>query len=170
MALLGIYIVSCQPTETAPYQFEIADLEEHLITLSSDDFMGRMPFTEGEEITIKYLEYEFKAMGLEPGNGDSYFQDVPMVSITTKPSNEMTIKSGSKELNLEGLKDFVLWTQRTEEVQNFEDIEIVFAGFGIVAPEYGWNDYKNIDVKDKIVMVLVNDPGFGTDGRGTFQR
>jgi Zn-dependent M28 family amino/carboxypeptidase len=169
MALLGLYAVSCQPTETKPYQFEITDLEDHLMTLSSDAFMGRMPFTEGEDITIKYLENEFKSMGLEPGNGDSYFQDVPMVSITTRPSNEMTIKSGSKELKLEGLKDYVLWTQRTEGTQNFEDIEIVFAGFGIVAPEYGWNDYKNIDVKDKIVMVLVNDPGFGTEDESLFK-
>jgi hypothetical protein len=168
-ALLGTCFLACQNKESASYQFQVSDLEKHIITLSSDAFMGRMPFTEGEEITIKYLENEFKTMGLEPGNGDSYFQDVPMVSITTNPSNELTIKSESKELKLEGLKDFVLWTQRTDEVQNFEDIEIVFAGFGIVAPEYGWNDYKNIDVKDKIVMVLVNDPGFGTEEAALFK-
>lgn len=169
IALLGTLTIACQQSETASYQFQISDLEDHIITLSSDAFMGRMPFTEGEEITVKYLENEFISMGLEPGNGESYYQDVPMVSITTRPSNEMTIKSASKELNLEGLKDFVLWSQRTEDAQNFEDIEIVFAGFGIVAPEYGWNDYKNIDVKDKIVMVLVNDPGFGTEDAALFK-
>ncbi|WP_373497464.1 M28 family metallopeptidase [Aquiflexum sp.] len=169
IALLGISTIAFQQSDTAPYQFQISDLENHIITLSSDAFMGRMPFTEGEEITIKYLENEFKSIGLEPGNGESFFQEVPMVSITTKPSNEVSIKSGSKELKLEGLKDYVLWTQRTEENQNFEDIEIVFAGFGIVAPEYGWNDYKNIDVKNKIVMVLVNDPGFGTEDAALFK-
>jgi len=169
IALLGIISFSCQHSKTASYEFQVSDLEEHIETLSSDAFMGRMPFTEGEEMTVKYLENEFQSLGLEPGNNGSYFQDVPMVSITTSPSEQMTIKSTSKQLKLEGLKDYVLWTQRTEETQSFEDIEIVFAGFGIVAPEYGWNDYKNIDVKDKIVMVLVNDPGFGTEDEALFK-
>jgi len=164
-----LFFGACDSPDEKQYQFQVEDIEQHIITLSSDAFMGRMPFTEGEEKTIKYLENEFQSLGLEPGNNGSYFQDVPMVSITTSPSGHMTIKSASKQLKLEGLKDYVLWTQRTESTQSFEDIEIVFAGFGIVAPEYGWNDYKNIDVRDKIVMVMVNDPGFGTEDESLFK-
>ncbi|SDZ17716.1 Zn-dependent amino-or carboxypeptidase, M28 family [Rhodonellum ikkaensis] len=163
-----VYLSCSAPNETL-YPIAKSDLEPHLITLSSDDFMGRMPFTEGETKTIAYLENEFKSMGLEPGNGDSYFQDVPMVSILTTPAPQMTIQSQKGKMVLEGLKDYVLWTQRTDSLVNFEDVELVFAGFGIVAPEYGWDDYKNIDVKDKIVVIFINDPGFGTEEKSLFK-
>ena len=165
---LGI-LGACSQSEETSYKFQVSDIEPTLIKLASDEFMGRMPFTEGEEITVDYLENEFKSMGLEPGNGDSYFQDVPMVSILSLPSEEMTISSANESITLEGLKDYVLWTQRTDSLVSFEDIEMVFAGFGIVAPEYGWDDYKNIDVKDKIVVILVNDPGFGTEDEAFFK-
>ncbi|MDF2159180.1 M28 family metallopeptidase [Algoriphagus sp. CAU 1675] len=165
--LIGATLWSCGTKE--PYQFKVADLEPSIQKLASDEFMGRMPFTEGEEITVNYLEAEFKNMGLEPGNGDSYFQDVPMVSIQTIPASTMTIQSGTESLELEGLKDYVIWTQRTDPELSFEDAEMVFAGFGIVAPEYGWDDYKNIDVTGKIVVVLVNDPGFGTEDVSLFK-
>lgn len=163
-----VYLSCSAPNETL-YPIAKSDLEPHLITLSSDDFMGRMPFTEGETKTIAYLENEFKSMGLEPGNGDSYFQDVPMVSILTTPAPQMTIQSQKGKMVLEGLKDYVLWTQRTDSLVNFDDVELVFAGFGIVAPEYGWDDYKNIDVKDKIVVIFINDPGFGTEEKSLFK-
>ncbi|MEP2346939.1 MAG: M28 family metallopeptidase, partial [Algoriphagus sp.] len=162
LALLAA-IFSCTESQKEPYKFQVSDLEPHIIKLASDEFEGRMPFSEGETKTINYLESEFKSLGLEPGNGNSYFQDVPLVSINSTASSEMTIKSPTNSVVLEGLKDYVIWTQRTEAEVAFEDAEIVFAGFGIVAPEYGWDDYKNIDVTGKIVMVLVNDPGFGTD-------
>jgi Zn-dependent M28 family amino/carboxypeptidase len=128
-----------------------------------------MPFTEGEKITTSYLEQQFKELGLEPGNGDSYFQEVPMVSITSSPSETMEFKGPSGTLSAEGLQDFVIWTQRTDSVVSVENAEVVFAGFGIVAPEYGWNDYKNLDVKGKIVVVLINDPGFGTEDASMFK-
>ncbi len=160
---------ACKHQEKEVYQFSVSDLEPHIQMLSSDDFLGRMPFTAGEELTTAYLENEFVNLGLEPGNGDSYFQDVPMVSIHARPSNEMVINAVDKNVTLEGLKDYVIWTQRTDQEVVFENVEMVFAGFGIVAPEYGWNDYKNIDVKDKIVLVLINDPGFGTEEEGLFK-
>lgn len=161
-------LASCQNQPTS-YQFQVSDLEPNLVKLSSDEFMGRMPFTEGEKQTTSFLEQEFKAMGLEPGNGDSYFQDVPMVSIISRPAEQMEFKGKSKSLTIEGLKDFVIWTQRTDSLVEIKDAEVVFAGFGIVAPEYGWNDYKNLDVKGKIVVVLVNDPGFGTEDASLFK-
>lgn len=167
--LVAAGLASCQAPKKPTYQFQVSDLESNLITLSSDEFMGRMPFTEGEKITTAFLESEFKAMGLEPGNGDSYFQDVPMVSIVSKPVGNMELKNSSTNISLEGFKDFVVWTQKTDTLVEVKDAEVVFAGFGIVAPEYGWNDYAGMDVKGKIVVVLVNDPGFGTEDSTFFK-
>jgi Zn-dependent M28 family amino/carboxypeptidase len=168
LLLLTGCLASCS-SKPELYQFQVADLEPNLITLSSDEFMGRMPFTEGEKLTTTFLESKFKEMGLEPGNGDSYFQEVPMVSIITYPEQSMEFKTAQGSVVGEGLKDFVIWTQRTDSVVKVEDAEVVFAGFGIVAPEYGWNDYKNLDVKGKIVVVMINDPGFGSEDSTFFK-
>jgi len=165
---LAGYLTACS-SKTESYQFQVADLEPNLITLSSDEFMGRMPFTAGEELTTSFLESKFKEMGLEPGNGDSYFQEVPMVSIITYPEQSMEFKTAQGSVVGEGLKDFVIWTQRTDSVVRVENAEVVFAGFGIVAPEYGWDDYKNLDVKGKIVVVMINDPGFGSEDSTFFK-
>jgi Zn-dependent M28 family amino/carboxypeptidase len=160
---------SCQTSENQSYQIQKEDVESHIIQLSSDDFMGRKPFTEGETITLAYLEKAYRDLGIEPGNGESYFQEVPMVSVFSKPEPTMTIKSNGKSLELKGLEDYVIWTQRTDSLLTVDEAELVFAGFGIVAPEYGWNDYKNIDVKGKIVVLLVNDPGYGTEDVSLFR-
>ena len=161
-------LASCS-SKSDSYQFQVTDLEPNLITLSSDEFMGRMPFTEGEQLTTSFLESKFKEMGLEPGNGDSYFQEVPMVSIITYPEQSIAFKGAQGSVVGEGLKDFVIWTQRTDSVVRIQDAEVVFAGFGIVAPEYGWDDYKNLDVKGKIVVVMINDPGFGSEDSTFFK-
>lgn len=155
--------------EESHYQFQVSDLEPNLIKLASDEFQGRRPFTEGEKITVKFLEDEFIKMGLEPGNGDSYYQDVPMVSIVSKSSETMELKKSSSSVSLTGFQDFVIWTQKTDSLVEIKDAEVVFAGFGIIAPEYGWNDYQGLDVKGKIVVVLVNDPGFGTEDASFFK-
>ncbi len=168
LALLASILIGCSDPPKS-YQFQVADLEPNLITLSSDEFMGRMPFTEGEQLTTTFLESKFKEMGLEPGNGDSYFQEVPMVSIVSRPEPSMAFKSAKGVVVGEGVKDFVIWTQRTDSVVRIQDAEVVFAGFGIVAPEYGWDDYKNLDVKGKIVVVLINDPGFGSEDSTFFK-
>lgn len=160
---------SCQEKGDDKLQAQIAEFERHVVTLSSDEFMGRMPFTEGETKTVNYIQEELKKLGLLPGNGDSYFQDVPMMSITTSPSSEMIIHAGSSKLSLKGFEDYVIWTQRTDSTVSFEEAAIVFAGYGIVAPEYGWNDYENLDVEGKIVMVMVNDPGFGNEDAELFR-
>lgn len=165
---LAGYLTACS-SKSEPFQFQVADLAPNLITLSSDEFMGRMPFTEGEQLTTSFLESKFKEMGLEPGNGDSYFQEVPMVSIITYPEKSMEFKTAQGSIVGEGLKDFVIWTQRTDSIVRLENAEVVFAGFGIVAPEYGWDDYKNLDVKGKIVVVLINDPGFGSEDATFFK-
>ncbi len=144
-------------------------LEKHLKTLASDEFMGRMPFSEGEHKTIAYLEEQFRTIGLEPGNGTSYLQAVPMVEITASPAPTMTVQSKKGSFTLEGLKDYVIWTERTDENIELRSEDLVFAGFGIVAPEYNWNDFAGADVKNKVIVVLVNDPGFGSDDPSLFK-
>jgi len=170
LAVLAL-IYSCggSSTETAELdvQIDTLSIDRHMQVLASDDFMGRKPFTEGEEKTIHYLESELKAMGVAAGNGDSYFQDVPLVEITGTQSPIMEVKRKGQNMTFETMKDVVVYTERTDEVVGIENSELVYAGYGIVAPEYGWNDYEGLDVKGKTVVVLVNDPGFSS-GDSTF--
>lgn len=133
---------------------------DHIGRLASDEFLGRKPFTEGEVITVNYLKEEFEKLGLLPGNGNSFFQDVPMIEITGTPSKNMVISGKDGSFDLERLKDFVATTNKATTEVGLKDSELVFAGYGIVAPEYGWNDYEGIDWKGKTAVVLINDPGF----------
>ena len=136
-------------------------LREHISILASDSFMGRKPFTEGEVRTITFLQQKFAATGLEPGNGNSYLQEVPMVNIQTSADSIMRIQSPKGNYLLTGLEDYVIWTEKTDPVISIHEDELVFAGYGVNAPERNWNDYEGLDVKGKIVLVLVNDPGYG---------
>lgn len=133
---------------------------EHIKVLSSDEFEGRMPFTEGEKKTIDYIKTQFEKLGLEPGNRGSFYQEVPMVEITSTPSRSITISGDNGNLSLNHLDDFVMGSNRQSKLVEADDSELVFAGFGIVAPEYNWNDYENLDVKGKTVVVMINDPGY----------
>jgi Zn-dependent M28 family amino/carboxypeptidase len=143
--------------------FNADSLAKNISVLSSDEFLGRKPFTEGENKTINYLKEQFSTIGAEPGNGNSYFQDVPMVNITTEPDSIIQVQSPKANFTLKGFDDYVIWTEKTDSVINLKNEEVVFAGYGVVAPEYNWNDYAGIDVKGKIVLVMVNDPGYGVD-------
>ncbi|SEK51926.1 Zn-dependent amino-or carboxypeptidase, M28 family [Chitinophaga rupis] len=133
---------------------------QHLNVLAADSFEGRKPFTAGEEKTIRYLETQFKQLGLQPGNGNSYVQEVPMVEITSEPAGPLVFKGKGGQLSLKYLDDYVATTRRVTPKVQLNNSELIFAGYGIVAPEYNWNDYAGLDVKGKTVVVLVNDPGF----------
>ncbi|HEU5146369.1 MAG TPA: M28 family metallopeptidase [Chryseosolibacter sp.] len=163
--IVALMITSCNQHEYVHddglNEITLEGMEEHVKVLASDDFEGRKPFTEGEKKTLEYLESQFREMGLEPGNGDSYLQEVPMVEITPTVDSIMQVKAGRKSLSLRGFHDYVISSARTDSAITWENVPLVFAGFGVVAPEYNWNDYEGLDVKDKIVVVLVNDPGFG---------
>ncbi|WP_231489946.1 M28 family metallopeptidase [Pedobacter sp. Leaf170] len=135
-------------------------LTQYLSVIAADSLEGRKPFTMGETKTINYLKREFEKLGLKPGNGDSYFQEVPMVEIKSVPEDKMVFQAEGKTLTVNYLTEFVAGSRRVQEEVSIKNSPLVFAGYGIVAPEYGWNDYKNLDVKGKTVVVLINDPGF----------
>lgn len=132
--------------------------------LSSDEFEGRSPGSAGEEKTVAYLIERFKAAGLEPGNGKSWTQDVPLVEITAKNVSPLTFaaKDGTTIAANYGT-DFVVGSYREAPRTEVKDSDVVFVGYGINAPEKGWNDYAGLDVKGKTVVILVNDPDFGTE-------
>ncbi len=165
---LGAVLFACQTkTESSSSEISEASLKTHIEVLASDDFEGRKPFTEGEIKTVNYLVDQFKAYGLEPGNGDSYTQDVPLVELTATPSETMVIEGNGNKVELQVLDEFVAYTERVVEQTSINASELVFAGYGVVAPEYNWNDYEGLDVNGKTVVVLVNDPGFAS-GDSTF--
>ena len=140
--------------------FNADSVKQHVSVLASDSFMGRKPFTEGETLTIDYLKNQFKRAGLETGNGDSYVQEVPMVSLLAKAAPSMEVQSTKGKFNLKAFDDYIIWTDKADSIETLDKSELVFAGYGVVAPEYNWNDYEGLDVKGKVVMVMVNDPGF----------
>lgn len=167
-----LLLSSCQPNTpkaSKPQEIDQATIAEHIEILASDDFMGRMPFTEGEEKTVDYLKTEFEKLGVSPGNGDSYFQEVPLVEITGTPSEKMNISGPKVDFDLNYLEDFVVLSRKTNSIVSLENSELVFAGYGIVAPEYGRDDYEGMDWKGKTAVVLVNDPGFATKDSTVFK-
>ena len=130
----------------------------HTKVLSSDEFEGRLPGTKGEELTVAYLIDQFKKAGLKPGNTDgTYIQKVPLVGITPVPA-PLVFAKGSQQLTLKWKDDVVAWTKHVADVASIEKSELVFVGYGVVAPEYSWDDYKGVDVKGKTLVMLVNDP------------
>ena len=134
----------------------------HVERLASDAFEGRGPGTAGEEKTVAYVEAQFRAAGLEPGIGDSFVQAVPAMEMRATPDPVMPVRGAGGQLELRNADDYVVWTRRPVPESRLTDAEIVFAGYGIVAPEYEWDDYAGLDVRGKLVLVLVNDPGYAT--------
>jgi Zn-dependent M28 family amino/carboxypeptidase len=129
----------------------------HIKVLASDEFEGRAPASPGEDKTVNYLVSQFKSIGLQPGNPNGTFiQDVPMVGFTSQPSGYFT--AAGQRLDLRFPADAVLWTSQSAPQVTLENSDIVFVGYGVVAPEYGWDDFKGVDVRGKTIVMLVNDP------------
>ena len=168
--LLSVNFSGCRKEniQSAPDSINTGDLSKHIRTLASDEYEGRGPSSRGEEKTINYIKGEFEKLGLKPGDGESYFQEVPLVSITTDPDTKLVIQAGEKYLSFEYGKDCMVSTKREMDTVTLKDSEIVFVGYGIVAPEYGWNDYEGLDVRGKTVVMLINDPGFATQDPALF--
>jgi Zn-dependent M28 family amino/carboxypeptidase len=132
-------------------------LMEHITVLSDDKFEGRAPGTQGEELTVAYLEEQFRALGLQPGNPDgSYVQQVPLVGLTSKSTASFQVNG--KSFSPRPLRDYVAMTRRVVPSVDVKGSELVFVGYGVVAPEYGWDDYKGLDVRGKTIVMLVNGP------------
>lgn len=141
------------------------DFQGPLKTLSSDEFEGRLPTTEGERKTLDFLTSQFKAAGFEPGNGDSFLQEVALMEITADPQMQMQIGDNTFAYKT----DMVASSKREQDSVSLENSELVFVGYGVNAPEYGWNDYEGVDVEGKTVVMLINDPGFENPDGDKFQ-
>jgi hypothetical protein len=132
-------------------------------TLASDAFEGRGPGTRGEDSTVAYLEREFRALGLAPGNPDgTYAQDVTLVGYTGKAGGRFVV--GGRAMELAPLTDVVAVARHAAPVTTVENSDVVFVGYGVTAPEFGWDDYAGVDVKGKTVVILINDPAVTTRG------
>ena len=141
-------------------QIDQGRLLENIKVLASDEYEGRAPASRGEELTVAFLEAQFKALGLKPGNPDgTYIQRVPMVGITTDPDAQLvfTPLGGGDRLTLQYGDDFMAWSKR-EQPEVSVDSDLIFVGYGVVAPEFQWDDYKGVDVKGKVLVMLINDP------------
>ena len=138
---------------------DTATLISHIRVLASDSFQGRAPGTPGEDKTVAYLEQQFRAIGLQPGNTDgSYIQKVPLVGITPDGKSSLVFARGNARRTLNWNDDFVAWTKHVAEVAKLDQSEVVFVGYGVEAPEFTWDDYKGMDVAGKTLIMLVNDP------------
>jgi Zn-dependent M28 family amino/carboxypeptidase len=129
----------------------------HIKILASDEFEGRAPGTKGEELSIKYITTQFKQIGLNPGNPNgTYMQEVPLAGIKSDP--RMSFMVGDKTIDLKYPDDFVASSARLQPEIKIDGSDVVFVGYGVVAPEYGWDDYKDLDVRGKTLLMLIGDP------------
>lgn len=143
-------------------ELSLQTLKDVTKELSSDAYEGRAPGTPGEEKTIAYLIKQFEAAGLKPGNNGKWTQDVPLVEITAKNATPLSFTGGKAPVTLQYATDYVAFSYRLQPRTEVKDSDVVFVGYGINAPEKGWNDYAGIDVKGKTVIILVNDPDWQT--------
>ncbi len=167
----SLLIVACSPAsepetsaaphvEVDPYSFN-ENYRDYLATISSDKFEGRAPASKGEQLTVDFVTEKFRNWGLKPYNSeaDSYRQEVPLVKMTPYSVSDMSFSNNDLD-DFAYKQDMMAWSPRVQEEVSLANSEMVFAGYGIVAPEFGWNDYEGLDVEGKTVVVLVNDPGY----------
>jgi len=180
MGLGSLALAACTPDQDAATNDTVhdeltsasiteADLRYRIATLADDRFEGRAPATPGGIAASQWIADEMARIGLEPGYGDSYFQPVPMIEVTLNAeASSFDVFHNGEPLGLTMGEDVVYWTKRVADEVAIEDTDLVFVGYGVVAPEYGWNDYEGVDAEGKTVVMLVNDPGFGNPESGLF--
>jgi Zn-dependent M28 family amino/carboxypeptidase len=150
---------AARPTAVPAARIDPQAILDRIKVLSSDEYEGRAPGTKGEELTVRYLEDEFKKLGVQPGNTDgTYIQKVPLVGITATNSQPLTVAKGAQKQTFKWSDDVVAWTKHVADGASIKDSDLVFAGYGVEAPEFNWNDFKDADIKGKTIIVLVNDP------------
>ena len=162
LLLAGVMLVGCsrrlaRDAEAAAESITAEAILDHIRVLASDEFEGRLPGTRGEDLTVDYVIKQFQEMGLKPGaSGGSWTQAVPLVGYRGEPSAELV--AAGRKIALKYPDDYVAVAPRLEPLTAVEDSEIVFVGYGVVAPEYGWDDFKGVDVRGKTLLMLINDP------------
>ncbi|EKE84725.1 M28 family metallopeptidase [Idiomarina xiamenensis] len=180
----GLALTACSPaqqSQPAPETAQKAAAEstdmafnpnyrDYLKTLASDEFGGRAPATEGEEMTVSFIENHFREWGLKPFNSeqDSYRQSVPLVKLIPYKVSSLTLNGAAGEHSFGYRTQMNAWTPRVTDRVDVTDSDVVFVGYGIVAPEYDWNDYEGVDVTGKTVVMFVNDPGYATEDESLF--
>ena len=170
--LISMIFIVCNAAENdrilSGNTIEETNLHQHIAILASDEFGGRAPGSEGGEKTKQYLVNAFQKLMLETINGD-YLLDVPLVEVSVNKGSYISILQNSSEKMLKQGSETVFWTKRVQENVSVNNSQMVFVGYGIVAPEYGWNDYKGMDMKGKTAVMLINDPGFATQDDALFK-
>lgn len=165
-----ICLVGCkQENDLQKPQINEATIAAHMAALASDEFQGRKPCSDGENKTVAYLENEMKRIGLLPGNGDKYLQDVALVDISGEMTSDMTVETESETFVLKRGEDFVIHSERTQDSIFLDNSELVFCGYGIQSEKEGWDDYRGMDMKGKTAVILINDPGFGGEDTTFFK-
>jgi len=165
--LAGLAIGATAAPKSSP--IDEGTYRAHIARLASDEFEGRKPGTEAEKRTLQYLESQFRELGLKPGNGASFLQEVPMVEITAAPDAALKFTTGANTVDLNFRQDMVIWTKREKTAESMEASPMVFVGYGVTAPESGWDDYAGVDMRGKTAIILVNDPGFATQDAALFR-
>lgn len=164
-ALLALLLATAAVAAVPPSGISDVSLKADTAMLASDAFEGRKPGTPGGDKAVAYIQQRMAAIGLQPGNRGQWTQDVPLVAITTAPT-PLTFDGGSAPVSLAYGSDVVLWTKRQVATQVLANSPVVFVGYGIVAPEKGWDDYAGLDVHGRTVVFLVNDPDWQTTAAG----
>lgn len=162
---LSVALTGCSSEPEGPSGIDVISAEtlsQNIQTLSSDEFEGRGPASLGEEKTVAFLIEKFSELGLKGANNGDFVQDLPLQSIEAGNDTTLSVKAGGATIDLAYLESQVTWTRQSVPSLGVMDSELVFVGYGINAPERGWNDYEGIDVTDKTVLILINDPGYAT--------
>lgn len=158
--IILLVMTSCHPNQQESAEPFSENYQRVVTTLSSPEFEGRAPTTPGGRKTVAFIEEEYKRIGLFPANGDNYRQAVPLVEVTGSNISQLVFRGATGELSFSWPEEMIVGSALLQDRIELVESEVVFAGYGIVAPDYGWDDYKNIDVKGKTVIVFINDPGF----------
>jgi Zn-dependent M28 family amino/carboxypeptidase len=166
-AVVGAFGASDKMLRKAAEAITGSAYRAHVETFSSDEMQGREPGSEGERRAVEYIEKEFLELGLQPVAGGDYRQDVALVEITGS-DQKLSFNKGAGGMSLAFGDDMVLVTRRVQPGSSVAGSEVVFVGYGINAPEYGWNDYAGVDMRGKTAVILVNDPGFVTGDETLF--
>ena len=160
VALVLSISYGCGRQETVEIPVFCEKYQAHVETLASDEMEGRAPATRGAERAINYIKGEYQRIGLKPAYGETYKQAVPLVEITGYNFSDLVIKGHGQEGAYTYRDEMVIGTTRLQDYAALNNSDLVFVGYGVVAPEYGWNDYEGVDVEGKTVVVMINDPGY----------